>query len=441
MVAAEQRNSRARSTVLRATLAVAGWLAIAAATLTPTSGDASAPAFGCIICGPDGGIDAIANVLLFAPLGAGLAIWGLRGRTALAAVALTTLAVEVLQLRLVAGRDTSLGDLVWNAVGGALAFGAVRHWRRLTRPTPRLATALTAGWATLWTVGTVATAWSLAPALAPTGWVSHVGAPVTATGRVPRLAGAALDEIPLATAMLRDRSALMRHRLLQGGTLTATGVVPATGAEVNVIVVDDAATRQIMAALLRTGAGLTYYQRTRAAILRLRSPSVTLAGAFAGGAHPIAMRGARRGSALVVEAGVPGGAPERATARMTPNWGWSLLLRPGLVTPVRAGWFSALWVAVLVAPVGYWAARGWAGGAGARAVGAASVAAPGIAFLTLPSLFETAAVPSGEWAAWLAGVVAGALLAARSRSRARPASALPRPSVGVEGGDTATVLP
>ena len=58
MVRAAQRNPRRRTTVLHVTLAVAGWLAIAAATLTPTSGDTSAPAFGCVICGPDGGIDA-----------------------------------------------------------------------------------------------------------------------------------------------------------------------------------------------------------------------------------------------------------------------------------------------------------------------------------------------------------------------------------------------
>jgi hypothetical protein len=98
-----ERNARTRSGLAGAALAAAGVLAIAAATLTPAAETARTPAFGCVICGPDGGLDALANVLLFVPLGAGLALRRWRPSRALAAVALTTLAVELLQLRLVTG--------------------------------------------------------------------------------------------------------------------------------------------------------------------------------------------------------------------------------------------------------------------------------------------------------------------------------------------------
>jgi hypothetical protein len=418
MLANSQPNPRGVRGPARAALALAGWLAVAGATLTPTAGDASPPAFGCVICGPDGGIDAIANVLLFAPLGAGLAVWGRRGRTALVLVALTTLVVEILQLRLVPGRDTSLGDLVWNFVGGALAFTAVRQWRSLVRPAPRVAALLGMAWAAVWAAGTITTAWSLAPSLAPTAWVSHVGAPATATGPVPMLTRASLDELPLGTALLYGRSGVMRQRLLDGGVLAAAGMVPAGGV-VNVLVLDDAETSQIMAALLRTGGGLTYYQRTRAAALRLRSPSVTLPDAFTATAAPVAMRGWRGGPTLVADADPAGGAARRATVTLTPNWGWSLLLRPGLMTPRRAAWFSAMWVAVLVAPLGYWAARGCTGAGGSAAAGGAALAVPPAAFLLLPPAFATGAVPGSDWAAWLLGTAAGVGLAVAGRGRAR----------------------
>ena len=72
----------------------------------------------------------ILNIFLFVPLGVGLALARVRPRTALLIAALVSGLVEVAQLY-VPGRDASIGDLIWNTVGGGFGFALVtsaRHW-------------------------------------------------------------------------------------------------------------------------------------------------------------------------------------------------------------------------------------------------------------------------------------------------------------------------
>jgi len=75
----------------------AGWLAIALLTLVPTGANAGGGDGSpwCIACGPGWGADALANILLFVPLGFGFALAGVRLRYALLIVAVTTLTVEL----------------------------------------------------------------------------------------------------------------------------------------------------------------------------------------------------------------------------------------------------------------------------------------------------------------------------------------------------------
>lgn len=113
-------------------LAVLGALAIAGATLTPVSGASGISMRMCLICHDRGMADFISNIILFAPFAFGLALCGRSWRFTLAAGALFSLTVELLQLGVVAGRDPSLGDLVANSTGAVSGWwlGATRGWWR-----------------------------------------------------------------------------------------------------------------------------------------------------------------------------------------------------------------------------------------------------------------------------------------------------------------------
>ena len=70
--------------------------AILLVTLLPESGQPVASHL-CLVCGTFGGVDAILNVLLFVPLGLGLALSGIRWSRALLIVCALSLTVETTQ--------------------------------------------------------------------------------------------------------------------------------------------------------------------------------------------------------------------------------------------------------------------------------------------------------------------------------------------------------
>ena len=66
-------------------LAIASVIVIAFATLLPQPPGVVESHF-CVICGSFGSVDAILNVVVFVPLGIGLALYGLRGRNSVVAI-------------------------------------------------------------------------------------------------------------------------------------------------------------------------------------------------------------------------------------------------------------------------------------------------------------------------------------------------------------------
>jgi VanZ like family len=121
-------------------LAVVGLLFIAAATLTPLpqqSAAAAATPLWCLVCGEDGGVDVLNNILLFVPLGLGLRLMRLRTSHVVLLAASVSLAIELLQLIVITGRDASLSDLLTNTLGswtGALG-GSIALKSSLRPPT------------------------------------------------------------------------------------------------------------------------------------------------------------------------------------------------------------------------------------------------------------------------------------------------------------------
>ena len=71
-----------------------------------------------------------ANILMFLPLGAGLALAGIRPRRAMAAIVALTVTVELLQYTVIPGRDGALDDILSNTVGGLLGIGLLRVVKR-----------------------------------------------------------------------------------------------------------------------------------------------------------------------------------------------------------------------------------------------------------------------------------------------------------------------
>jgi VanZ family protein len=113
-------------------------LTVLSATLLPSesTGPVEWDRVVCILCERASLSDALANLLLFLPLGAAFALAGWpRWRIVLAAVSLS-LSVEVAQF-VVPGRDPSLTDLVCNTLGAALGHGLVTPALQWVRPDAR----------------------------------------------------------------------------------------------------------------------------------------------------------------------------------------------------------------------------------------------------------------------------------------------------------------
>ena len=104
---------------------------VGAATLVPVShgtGGDDIP-FWCLRCGDYAMADALANVVLFVPLGWALSRAGVRSRRGLAVVLMTTIGVEWLQHALIPGRVASVADILANTVGGAVGMALPRLHR------------------------------------------------------------------------------------------------------------------------------------------------------------------------------------------------------------------------------------------------------------------------------------------------------------------------
>ena len=190
-------------------VAISAAILIASVTLTPGEGPAAANVAPlCLVCGSYGGADAILNVLLFAPLGFGLALWGVRaGRALLTALAVTIL-IETLQWFIIPGRDATLGDVAMNFLGAAFGFVAGARITGLLLPTPDGAARLLGVWTIGWLGLQALSAYALVPA--PTA-----GA-VPAAARRAQLAG---DLEPLCFAARERRRRLAEPQVPQAHLL------------------------------------------------------------------------------------------------------------------------------------------------------------------------------------------------------------------------------
>jgi hypothetical protein len=410
-------------------LAVASIAVILAATVTPQSGQADTN-LHCIICGSFGGVDAVLNVLLFLPLGVGLALSGVRPIYALFSMLLFSASIEVTQFFFISGRDANIGDVLTNTLGGALGFALANTFTVWRDPSRRAAAALCVTWSAIWLAVQMISSYAFAPALPASRYYGQIarifGNMATFGGQV---LSATIDTVDMPNFGYA-KSEQFRELLRTGAPVRATVIPAAPTSRIAPIirVADDE--RQEIVLLGQDHSDLVFGLRTGAATLRLRPPLFAMRQAF-----PSRSDGARlqisdtlhlraRYAATGVEMRVDW---RRATRKRNmavyPALGWILVL------PMR--WyvegtrseivFSLVWLCAWTLPLGYWVAcfvaarendpdRRWILDRIALVMLVAQLALLGVGLVLVPHAFGLAPPSLGAWVAAAIGLLLGAVL-------------------------------
>jgi hypothetical protein len=401
---ARERHGVASRMIAPGRVAVAASTAvILALTLMPVPGGESR----LVMLGlgaPRSVADALANVLLFMPFGAAAAV-RLRGWWPVAAAAGLSLFIEVAQLG-IAGRYTSPFDVVFNTLGGVAGLALVRGSKYWLMPDRRVAVLLAGAWlipalAVLAGGGLLFRPSVTEPALYGQ-WTADFGDMETYDGRVitARVGGL---EVPSRRVA---ESAALKELLLTGAPIRVTAVAggPPAGLAPLFSIFDAGAVEVLLIGI--DGADLVFRYRMRAMRWRLDEPHFRAYGALSniGVGDEFEVEITRQGAETCLRISDPGGSRESCEFGYTVGDTWALLLFP-LPRPLPA-LMRVLWVAALLAPVGFWLRR-WpmAAGAGALAV-VVLAAAPGVTGMLPTPVSQLAAaaggIAAGYWIArWL----------------------------------------
>ena len=401
-------------------VATAAALAIGVATLVPVAGEPNAPA-GCLICGSLGGVDAVLNIVLFVPLGIGLALAGLRARSAIAAMCAFTILIELLQATVIHGRYGSAADVITNSLGGMLGFVSGLYGHLALRPTVARARVLACTWAVVWFTVQVLVALSFVPAPGEPPYYGHVRRPHWSSGLVFNgdVVGATLASVPVRPGELPDGERMRaEYRGRDGAPFTAI-VAPAGAPEGRREIVVVAGVRGGIGSFEQQNADLVWGARTGADVLRLRPFWFRMTDVFVlpadGSPHDtlriIARYGQEEAVLTVMSAGVH--RQRHFAHRLSKGWVLVMPFDVELDEDVSELLVGAAFMALLLIPAGYWGST--AVGSSGRATvarglaGLATLLALGL--ILTPSLLGLRNAAIWEWACCMAGVFAGALIA------------------------------
>lgn len=378
-----------------------------------------------MICGPYGGVDAVLNVLLFVPFGFGLALAGLKARRAILIAAACTLAIELLQVRLVPGRDSSLGDILTNTLGAAVGFAAGRFRTSLWTPGPSAARYLFTGWIGAWLATQILVAYTFTPAFPAPPYYGQIDRPrghsrpafpgdvLAASVESLRVVRGGLPNASAIRSLLASREgAVLRVAATDGGIVSGKAELAVVSGPGMIAV----------ASVEQDGESLVFGVRTGAERLRLRPYEFRLDSVFGEAQGP-------RGDILVAAARfTPGRVVMSATRgavvrtrefvpRLSLGWIPFVPASTYIDGDVAELALSAVFLALLVLPAGFWA--GHARNASAmRLPVIVGVLAVGIfaGLAIVPTVFRMRAATAWELACVLFGVSAGYALGRRGRA-------------------------
>ena len=362
------------------------------ATLVPSTDADSGMFQRCILCGEFGLADAIANVLLFLPLAIGVYGAGApAGRTVLVGFLLSA-SLEYVQLRLIPGRDATLGDVVWNTAGMALGVTIAWWLPRRRRSGGRSLAASVLVLSALGFFGFV-----LRPVFPPTvyygQWTADLGMYEWYRGQV---LSAEIGGMAMPSWRLAD-SKTVRERLAAGTPLRVRAIAgPRTERLAPLFSIADGERRSIIL-VGPDRDDLVLHVSTRSVDVRLQQPDLRWRGAMAA---------VRPGDTLRVEVlGMRGEyclrLNERERCDLAPSAGraWTLVQ---FISHLPAGvqaFLDSVFLLLLGLPLGLVYRRG-----------AAGYAAVGLALadvLVIPPLIGLAATPLLEVAVLALGILAG----------------------------------
>lgn len=389
---------------------------IAWLTLRPLGGPLPSGFDWCVICGQSGGADFVDNVLLFIPLGLGLRLAGVRPWPAWFAAAGLSASIETAQYWVISGRDSALGDLLANSLGGAIGIALVEARRLLLTPSRRAARRL----AIAATIAVCALAagihWTLRPSLPTTQYWVQIAS------RLPQFIpfnGAVLDPTVDGDPMRDGRLSLptttaLRTALLDGSARIAATIVPVAqpnADEVSPIVAFFDARHDEILVVGCVDSALAMRVRTHAADLRLQPPTLTAHGECTPGdtIRIAAELLPRSGGARLTAA------TSAHTTVATPStglWtGWHLLVPDlGRFAAPMAGLITALWIAALSFPVAYWSARADGEGRPTWRTGLAAALALVAPLAIIPIAAGAELAPPSVWIFSAAALVFGLIM-------------------------------
>lgn len=358
--------------------------AIAGFTLVPHPDQAATAALTpwyCLVCGDEGMVDVLLNIALFVPLGLALGLKRVRPPRMLLVGILLSTAIELLQATLVAGRDPSISDVLTNTMG-TLAGGVIG------RATPQL-----------W-LPTVARARQLA-ALTALAWLGMVALSAVALTDDPANGAVRTVQAPPAPLLERFKGEIISTAVdATTGAVALTAEVRTTGLTDRLAPILDLSDggRFPLARLGQLGQKPTFARRLRATRALFRTPTVRVYGGVIPAAPSRALLQGGKTGPMLWSAATIDGSRHSTELVLTPGLGWMLLLPLGYPFDVYSPWTSAVWLALPLLLVGFWAGRG--------RVQVIAVLAGSLLLLTA-GLEGTAALfhlGSESWLAWVMGL-------------------------------------
>jgi hypothetical protein len=392
--------------------------AILAATLTPGGNERTNALLDvCVRCGSFWLQDAIANVVLYLPFGAFAALGGWRAPRITKIAGLMSVGIEMAQFFFVAGRDSSLIDVVTNCTGACLgAMMVYPAWRAIAGRGPAARRLLRAAGAGV-VAFTVVVSGLMLPSRASTPvWAQlepEREGPARANMAVTR---ASVNGRPLETGRVRwipELREVLRRRDLRVEVDVNRVEVPAREWAL-IRLADPLAPDPVEIASSPRGWLGTVAWRSEDFGLRSATVRLPYSETVQG---PLTLTLERNGAFVsLIEASASGRRSAATSLNATMVWIPFVPVAAELTGSFQ--WFGAVWVFGVVAMLGWWAGRssGWRTGI----EGAVLVLAAG----GLPAvLFGMAAPPPWAWATALVAGALGAALGPRFTGSADPPSA------------------